>query len=97
MDLIDTVKIDLRPKLESLITYLNDTDEVVAASFFTQILVGLVALSEEEQLLELFIELSTTAFQGFHFDDQSWALTDDVLMYAEQIAQTLTANQDARH
>ena len=97
MDAIETVKNELRPKLERLIGYLNETNEIMAASFFTNILVGLVNLTEEDQLLELFIELSTTAFQGFLFDEESWALTDDVLMYAEQVAQTFTANQDNAH
>lgn len=97
MNAIDTVKTELRPKLERLIVYLNETNEVMAASFFTNILVVLVQLDQEEQLLELFIELSTTAFQGFMFDDESWALTDDVLMYAEQIAEAFTADQDRAH
>ena len=97
MSAIDTVKAELRPKLERLIVYLNETNEVAPASFFTNILVILVGLSEEEQLLELFIELSTTAFQGFVFDDVSWALTDDVLAYAEQIAQTFMADHNAPH
>ena len=97
MQAIQTVKSELRPKLERLINYLNETNEVVAASFFTNILVVLVGLTEEEQLLELFIELSTTAFQGFVFDDVSWALTDDVLLYAEQVAQTFTASPDLPH
>ncbi len=97
MQAIQTVKSELRPKLERLIVYLNETNEVVAASFFTNILVVLVGLTEEEQLLELFIELSTTAFQGFVFDDVSWALTDDVLLYAEQVAQTFTASPDLPH
>ena len=97
MQAIETVKTELKPKLERLILYLNETNEVAAASFFTNILVVLTSLTEEEQLLELFIELSTTAFQGFVFDDVSWALTDDVLMYAEQIAQTFTASPDVPH
>ena len=50
-----------------------------------------------EAKIELFIELSATAFQGFVFDDESWALTDDVLMYAEQIAEAFTADQDSPH
>ncbi|MCR9260292.1 MAG: hypothetical protein NXH95_11255 [Pseudomonadaceae bacterium] len=97
MNAIETVQHDLRPKLEKLVGYLNETNEVMAASFFTNILVSLTQLTEEEQLLELFIELSTTAFQGFMFDDVSWALTDDVLLYAEQIAETFTADGDQVH
>ncbi|MEE4282064.1 MAG: hypothetical protein V2I41_08970 [Pseudomonadales bacterium] len=97
MNAIESVQSDLRPKLEKLVGYLNETNEVMAASFFTNILVALVQLTEEEQLLELFIELSTTAFQGFMFDDVSWALTDDVLLYAEQVAQTFTADDNQLH
>ncbi len=97
MDAIATVKTELKPKLEGLIGYLNETGEVAAASFFTNILVILVGLEEEEELLALFIELSTTAFQGFFFDEASWAMTDEILAYAEQVAQTFTASESARH
>jgi hypothetical protein len=97
MNAIETVQSELQPKLEKLVVYLNETNEVMAASFFTNILVALVQLKQEEQLLELFIELSTTAFQGFLFDDTSWALTDDVLLYAERVAQTFTADDDNLH
>ena len=97
MDALSTIKDELKPKLESLIIYLNETNEVAASSFFTNILVILAGLTEEEQLLELFIELSTTAFQGFNFDEVSWALTDEVLMYAEQVAHTFTAGSENAH
>ena len=86
MQAIATVKDDLRPKLEALIEYLNESNEVAAASFFTNILVILAGLQHEEELLALFIELSTTAFQGFLFDETSWAMTDEILAYAEQVA-----------
>jgi hypothetical protein len=46
----------------------------------------------EEQLLELFIELSTTAFLGIPFDEVALALIDDVLMNAEQVAQTFSVD-----
>ena len=44
---IATVNAELRPGLERLITYLNDTHEPMAAGFFfTGILVNLVNLTE---------------------------------------------------
>ncbi len=97
MEAIDTVKDHLRPRLEALIEYLNENNEVAAASFFTNILVILVGLEHEEELLALFIELSTTAFQGFLFDETSWAMTDEVLAYAEQVAHAFTASEDESH
>jgi hypothetical protein len=40
--------------------------------------------------LELFIELSTTAFLGISFDEIALAQIDDILMTAEQVSQTFS-------
>jgi hypothetical protein len=72
--------------------HLTATDQIAATAFFTKIFVGLESVESEEQLLELFIELSTTAFLGIPFDEVALALIDDVLMNAEQIAQTFSVD-----
>lgn len=92
MKAIDTVKADLKPRIEELLLHLNATGQVAATAFFTQIFSNLDAVDGEEQLLELFIELSTTAFLGIPFDEVALALIDDVLMNAEQVAQTFSAD-----
>ena len=92
MDAISTVKSDLKPRIEELLLHLNATEQIAATAFFTKILVDLDAVDGEEQLLELFIELSTTAFLGIPFDEVALALIDDVLMNAEQVAQTFSVD-----
>ena len=90
MNAIDTVKDALRPKFEDLLLHLNSTDQMAASGFFTKLFVDLNAVASEEQLLELFIELSTTAFLGISFDELALAQIDDILMTAEQVSQTFS-------
>lgn len=90
MNAIDTVKDALRPKFEDLLLHLNSTDQMAASGFFTKLFVDLNAVASEEQLLELFIELSTTAFLGISFDESALAQIDDILMTAEQVSQTFS-------
>ena len=97
MDAIESVKSELRPRLEKLVATLNEQHEVLAASFFTNILVQLVAATEEEDLLAVFIELSGAAFQGFAYDEESWALADDILAYAQNVAEAFTADPSQPH
>ena len=63
---------------------------MAASGFFTKLFVDLNAVVSEEQLLELFIELSTTAFLGISFDELVLAQIDDILMTAEQVSQTFS-------
>ena len=90
MNAIESVKDNLRPKFEDLVVHLNGTDQMAAAAFFTKLFVDLNAVASEEQLLELFIELSTTAFLGISFDELALAQIDDILMTAEQVSQTFS-------
>ena len=92
MDAISAVKTDLKPRIEELLLHLNATGQIAATAFFTKIFVDLNAVDGEEQLLELFIELSTTAFLGIPFDEVALELIDDVLMNAEQVAQTFSVD-----
>lgn len=97
MDAVENVKETLRPKFLTLIEYLNDQDEVLAASFFIELLVQLQSAREEEELLSVFINLSSTAFMGFQFDTVSWALADSILQEAEQVAHAFTAPASRAH
>jgi hypothetical protein len=90
MKAIETVKDSLRPKFEDLLLHLNASDQMAASGFFTKLFVDLNAVVSEEQLLELFIELSTTAFLGISFDEIALAQIDDILMTAEQVSQTFS-------
>ena len=92
MNAIETVKADLLPKLGDLLSHLLETEQAEAASFFSKVFHDLGASNSEEQLLEVFIELSTTAFLGIEFDTPALTLIDDVLMHAEQVAATFSAD-----
>ena len=80
MNAVESVKADLLPKLADLLTHLLDTEQAEAANFFSKVFHDLNAVNGEEQLLEVFIELSTTAFLGIDFDGPALALIDDVLL-----------------
>ena len=94
MNAIDSVKNDLRPKFEDLLLHLNATQQMAASGFFTKLFVDLNDVTGEEQLLELFIELSTTAFLGISFDAVALDQIDDILMTAEQISQTFAITDE---
>jgi hypothetical protein len=90
MNAIESIKSDLTPKFEDLLMHLNSTDQMAASGFFTKLFVDLNAVASEEQLLELFIELSTTAFLGISFDEIALNQIDNILMTAEQISETFS-------
>ena len=94
MNAIESIKSDLTPKFEDLLMHLNSTDQMAASGFFTKLFVDLNAVASEEQLLELFIELSTTAFLGISFDEIALDQIDDILMTAEQISETFSVNDE---
>lgn len=94
---VQAVKASLKPKFIKLIDYLNEQNEVLAASFFTDLLVHLNLANEEEELLSVFLQLSSTAFMGFRFDDISWQLADTILLEAEQVAHTFSGPTGQMH
>ena len=94
MDAIDFVKNDLRPKFEDLLTHLNATEQIAASHLFSKLFFDLNDVTCEEQLLELFIELSTTAFLGISFDAVALDQIDDILMTAEQVSQTFAITSE---
>jgi hypothetical protein len=94
---LDSVKATLAPQMEALVEYFNATQEFRAAAFFSEIATALERVTEEADLIEVFLALSTTAFQGFMFDAAAAAAVDDVLAYAEQVSQTFMADDSQPH
>ncbi|MFT5580630.1 MAG: hypothetical protein ACI9WS_003397 [Paraglaciecola psychrophila] len=97
MKAIDTVRIELEPKLDALLMYLESVHDARAHAFFVSIRDRLLALEEEEQLLELFIQLSMAAFQPFVLDPVAVLLADEVLAYAEQVSDAFSADASTAH
>ena len=87
----------LKPKFEELISYLDESQQVAASAFFTGLLVKLIAVRQEEELLSLFMELSTTAFIGLEFDDFSAQLIDDILLHAQEVSATFAVDSSQTH
>ena len=62
--------------------------------FFAAILVHLSLMEAEEDLANVFFELSSTAFRGFSFSPEQGALIDELLLSAEEIAFAMSAPAD---
>ena len=87
----------LSPAVADLVDYLEQSCQPQALAFFQQVQHRLSHVDEEEQLLELFLMLSMTAFKAFQMDPMGSLMADRILAYAEQIAHTLSASEDRTH
>ena len=94
---VEATRDALLAQLEGLIQYLNGAGDPMALGFFSQIYDMTANVEEEEQLLELFMALSSTAFQGFTLDPYAALLTDEILAFAEQISHTFSASGNSVH
>jgi hypothetical protein len=93
MEAIDSVKAYLTPRLDGLVSYLSESGQADAHRFFSRMQQNLLVLEQEEELLELFIQLSMTAFQGFQLDPVAASIVDDILAFAEQTSHTFSADR----
>lgn len=97
MDLLDSARAQLTPPLEAVIESFDESADPAPVAFFTLILMNLHRLEDDGDLMGLFFELSSTAFQGFVFNPAQAQLVDSLLAVAENIAFTLTAADDNAH
>lgn len=75
----------------------SNPDDLPIVAFFTGILHRAHAMQAEEDVLDLFFELSNTAFLGFQFSPALARVVDDLLAAAERIAFTMTAPDQEPH
>jgi len=94
---IDTVVRDMSAVVADLVIYLESSNQPEAYVFFTQVQDRLKHVEGEEQLLEFFLLLSMTAFQGFRMDPFATMMTDRVLDHAQRVAYTFSADDDVVH
>jgi len=97
MDDIDTVVKDMSAVIADLVIYLESSGQSEAYAFFTQVQGQLKQVDGEDQLLEVFLLLSMTAFQGFCMDPFATMMADRVLDHAQQVAHTFSADDDIVH
>ena len=97
MAAVDEVVTSLKPAVGQLIEYLELSGQLQALAFFRQVEHRLGHVQEEDELLELFLMLSMTAFQGFQLDPMGAMMADNLLGYAQDIAHTFSADDGTAH
>ena len=88
--IVAAAKEQLKPHFERVLETVKGPME---QSFFTEGLLRLTAAEQDEQILELFFHLSSTAFMGCEFGPKEQIVIDDLLAQAEQIAFALSADE----
>ena len=92
MEFVSGVRGQIDPLFASVIGLLESGGDPQPLAFFVMLRQRLQACRDEEDVLALFLDLSTTAFQGFVLSaDQSGAV-DRLLAACEQISLTMTAD-----
>lgn len=88
-DLKNTINRDILTSLDYL---LNDSIGAREIQFFKKIQSDLVYAQSEQNLLEVFLELSTLMYSDFVFTDEQLEKIDTLLANCEQIACTFSAS-----
>ena len=88
-DLKETINRDILPSLDYLI---QDSIGAREVQFFKKIQSDLIYAQSEQNLLEIFLELSTIMFSDFFFTEEQFEKIDILLENCEQIACTFSAN-----
>lgn len=93
-DPIEYAQNQLVPFLAALVQSAEEEGSADQAQFFGRILRGMQMAREPVDLAEPFMELSTSAFLGFDFSPSVALLLDQVLMYAGQLSEVLSLDDD---
>lgn len=88
-NLKDTINQNILPLVDNL---LQDSIGAREAQFFKKIQSDLIGAQSEQNLLEIFLELSTLMFSEFFFTHEQLEKIDALLENCEQIASTFSAN-----
>ena len=88
-NLKDMISQKILPLVDNL---LQDSIGAREAQFFKKIQSDLICAQSEQNLLEIFLELSTLMFSDFFFTDEQFEKIDALLENCEQIASTFSAN-----
>jgi hypothetical protein len=91
------IREELVPMLDALSKLAREEGAMDQAAFFERIRGGVANARELDDLAGPFMELSTSAFQGFQFSLPVSLLLDRVLVLAQTLSQTLSASTDQEH
>ncbi|MEM9176312.1 MAG: hypothetical protein AAGC67_13880 [Myxococcota bacterium] len=85
------------PLLEILSEGAEADGKADQAAFFGRIHAGMTNARDAVDLAEPFMELSASAFMGFDFSPPTAMLLDQVLIYASQLSEVLSLDEDEIH
>ena len=94
-ELVNGARAQIDPLFLEVIEVLSDHQNFLPMAFFSESLIQLRQIDTEVELLQLFFELSTTAFQGFSFSQEEADVVDVLLAQCQEIAFTLSADGDS--
>lgn len=97
MQAVTDITGNIRPNLQQLVDYLEQVGDPQPLGFFRSMLEHLDKVTEEDELLELFMLLSTTAFQGFVLDPMAALMADRILAYAQEVSHAFSASEKTSH
>ena len=98
---IDPVVLDaqerLLPMLAELDRILEISQDTPARAFFERIANGLGHARTTDDLVAPFMQLATSAFQGFDYEFSASVLLDDILAVSMSFSWTLSADESTSH
>ena len=88
----EVARAQMVPLLEQLTELAEAEGQVDQVLFFRSIHRGLLACTDPDDLAGPFMELSTAAFRGHHYSPAVTFLLDQVLVIAQTLSMTLSAD-----
>lgn len=95
--IVRSAQAQLGPLFEAVLTQFETDESYYELSFFTTQYTVLKQATDEMQIAEIFLQLSTVAFAGFQFTTTQTMLVDALLEKAEQMAHALSADDGTAH
>jgi len=96
-DFTQDLRNQLDPLFERVINALDAADNAHPMAFFTLLRIQLSNAEEDTDVLQIFFDLSTTAFQGFVFSADEARIVDALLAACENVSHTMTAPEHRLH
>ena len=96
-DPIEYAQEELVPRLAALRAGAEAEGKADQAAFFGRIQAAMAAARDAIDLAEPFMELSASAFMGFDLSPSIAVRLDQVLLYASQLSEVLSIDEDEVH
>jgi hypothetical protein len=97
MDFATQAQAQILPLIADVLETMSNPEDAAPIEYFGRLLAQAHAMKTEEDVLGLFMELSTVAFHEFPFTPHQAKAVDELLLEAEFIAFTMTADGRRPH